>query len=85
MASMEPSVAVTGNVPGSRPAGASEGPAIIPIDTGGGALIEIARLPELRGAIAAWPVNQRLGSSTRNCKVSAWSLGFSTGITSRLS
>src|SRR5215469_8384118 len=85
-ASMEPFVAVTGNVPGSRPAGASEGPAIMPIDSGGGALIEIARLRELRGAIATLPVNdRRLWSSTRNCRVSASSLGFSTGMTSLLS
>src|SRR5215469_11185894 len=85
-ASMEPSVAVTGNIPGSRPAGASEGPAIMPIDSGGGALIEIARLLELRGAIATLPVNdRRFWSSTRNCRVSASSLRFSTGMTSRLS
>jgi hypothetical protein len=56
---MKPSVAVTGKIPGSRPAGASEGPAIMPIDSGGGALMEIARLPELRGAIATLPVNDR--------------------------
>src|SRR6516162_3908748 len=85
-ASIEPSVAVTGNVPGSRPAGASDGPAIMPIDSGGGALTEIARLAELRGAIATLPVNDRLfWSSTRNCRVSASSLGFSTGMSSRLS
>src|SRR5215469_9858885 len=83
---MDPSVAVTGNMPGSRPAGASEGPAIMPIDSGGGALIEIARLRELRGAIATLPVNdRRLWSSTRNRRVSASSLGFSTGMMSRLS
>ena len=84
-ASMAPSVAVTGNVPGSRPAGASEGPAIMPIDRGGGAPIEIARLPAVRGAIATSPVNDRLiWSSTCNSKVSASSPGFSTGMTSRL-
>ena len=83
--STEPSVAVTGNVSGSRPAAAGEGPAIMPIDRGGWALIEMTRLPELRGAIPTWPVIDRLiSSSTRNSKVRASSPGFSTGMTSRL-
>src|SRR6516162_8506285 len=76
--STEPSVAVTGNVSGSRPAAAGEGPAIMPIDRGGWALIEMTRLPELRGAIPTWPVIDRLiSSSTRNSKVRASSPGFS--------
>src|SRR4029077_17041036 len=84
-ASIAPSVAVAGNVPGSRPAAAGEGPAIMPIDRGGGAPIEIMRLPALRGEIATLPVNDRLAlSSTRSSKVSASLAGVSTGMTSRL-
>jgi hypothetical protein len=80
-----PSVAVTGNVPGSSPAAAGEGPAIMPIDRGGGAPIEITRLPALCGEIATLPVNDRLAlSSTHSSKVSASLAGFSTGMTSRL-
>ena len=80
---MAPTVAVTGNVPGSRPAAASDGPAIMPIDRGGGAPIEITRFLALRGAIATLPVNDRLAlSSTRNSNVSASSPGFSTGMRS---
>ena len=82
---MAPSVAVTGNVPGSRPAAASEAPAIMPIELGGGAVSEIARLPALRGAIATLPVNERrASSSTRSCRVSGSSPGFSAGMISLL-
>src|SRR5205085_7644719 len=84
-ASIAPSVAVTGHTPRSRPAAAGEGPAIMPIDRGGGAPTEIARLPALRGAIAALLANDRLvWSSTRNDTVNASSPGFSTGMTSWL-
>jgi hypothetical protein len=84
-ASIAPSVGLTGNVPGSRPAGASEDPPIMPIDRGCGAPSEIARLPELRGAIATFPVSARLErSSRRSNRVTAPSPGFSTGMTSRL-
>src|SRR5215510_7712462 len=62
--SIEPSVAVTGNVPVSSPAAASDGPAIIPIARGDGASIHSARSPVLTGAIAILPFSDRPAPSS---------------------
>jgi len=84
-ASIEPFVAVTGNMPGASPAAVGDGPAIMPIVRGGGASIRIARSLALRGAIATLPFNARPGSlSTRSSKVSGSSPRLVTGMTSLL-
>src|SRR5947209_15424785 len=82
-ASIEPSVAVTGDVCGSSPAAVSDGPAIIPICRGDGASIHSVRAPALSGAIEILPLSDRSAPSlTRSSNVTGSPPGFSTGMTS---
>src|SRR5580704_5297953 len=84
-ASTEPSVAVTGNNPGSRPPAARVGPAIMPIARGGGASLRMASSPMLCGAIATLPLSERSGSlATRTSNATTASPGLSIGLTSLL-
>ena len=79
--STEPSVAVTGIVPAATGAG----PAIMPMERGEGASIQIARSPALCGAIATLPLKSRPDSlAIRSRTVTASASRFSTGMKSLL-